>query len=54
MINAAHALPYSGLTLDRAGARRADDAWLAAARHAPVRAPSPSGATGAPSATASR
>ncbi|MGW5054386.1 NAD(+) diphosphatase [Actinokineospora sp. NPDC004072] len=35
MISAAHALPYTGLTLDRAGARRADDAWLAAARADP-------------------
>ena len=35
MINEAHTLPYSGLTLDRAGGHRADDAWMAAARTAP-------------------
>ncbi|MGX7826113.1 NAD(+) diphosphatase [Actinokineospora sp. 24-640] len=35
MISDAHALPYTGLTLDRAGAHRADPRWLAAARGAP-------------------
>ncbi|MGQ0841221.1 NAD(+) diphosphatase [Actinokineospora sp.] len=34
-VSARDTLPYCGLTLDRAGARRADDAWLRALREHP-------------------
>lgn len=35
MIKDAHRIPYTGLTLDRGGARRTDEKWLAAERVAP-------------------